>query len=352
MTVKEFKPASDSGPSDPQESELGASKALSLEELARRQQAAMAKLQDTSSELYALLEKTITAVDESISQSKAMAEEVRRRATEIVSVVLADAPARAEQIISDADSEGIIQSRMAMTKVDHLIEAARSSAGRVANPDSKQLPALTGEIWAALEASIEESFQSLMQDLENLEQETTLSKGQQALEAASEAAGPETQEFERNGEPEATDETASETASEIADEIAGGVSEVHAVDVAENLNVAGDGAVDLARYQGNVNLLILLKKASDGRVIHITPDQLSRQIKNIPGGSVVNSGMQGKEYFIAAHFATPVSLHKVLAEVAEWEDFADQSDKVKEYKKRAWAKDKGLKDAVRILVTL
>ena len=113
-----------------------------------------------------------------------------------------------------------------------------------------------------------------------------------------------------------------------------------------------DQGVDLGRYQGNVNLLILLKKASDGRTIQITPDQLSRQIKNIPGGSVVNSGMQGKEYFIAAHFATPISLHKVLAEVAEWEDFADQSDKVKEYQKRAWAKDKGVKDALRILVTL
>jgi len=325
-----------------------------LEELASRQQDALAKLQDTTSELDALLEKTISGVDESISQSKALAEEVKKRAVEKSSTVLADAQAHAEQIISDADSEGIIQSRMAMTKVDQLIEGARSSAGRVANPDPEQLPALTGEIWAALEASIEVSFQSLMQDLEILEQETTLSKGQQALEEAPEASGPETQEFERNGEPE------------DPAEIAGDVSEVHAVDDAEDVAVAEgvavvgdvavaedvDGAVDHAKYQGNVNLLILLKKASDGRVVHITPDQLSRQIKNIPGGSVVNSGMQGKEYFIAAHFATPVSLHKVLAEVAEWEDFADQSDKVQEYQKRAWAKDKGHKDALRILVTL
>ena len=344
MTVKEFKPASDSGTSDAQGSDTGISNPLSLEELASRQQAAMVKLQDTTSELDALLEKTITAVDDSISQSKALAEEVRKRATEKSSTVLADAQAQAEQIISDADSEGLIQSRMAMTKVGQLIEEARSSAGQAAKPHSEQLPALTGEIWAALEASIEVSFQSLMQDLEILEQESTLSKGQQALEEASEASGPETQEFERNGEPEAPDE--------IHGEIAGDVSEVNGVDVAENLNAAGDGATGLARYQGNVNLLILLKKASDGRTIHITPDQLSRQIKNIPGGSVVNSGMQGKEYFIAAHFATPVSLHKVLAEVAEWEDFADQSDKVQEYQKRAWAKDKGHKDALRILVTL
>ena len=348
MTVKEFRPASDSGTPDPQRPDTGISKPLSLEELASRQQDALAKLQDTTSELDALLEKTISGVDESISQSKALAEEVKKRAVEKSSTVLADAQAHAEQIISDADSEGIIQSRMAMTKVDQLIEGARSSAGRVANPDPEQLPALTGEIWAALEASIEVSFQSLMQDLEILEQETTLSKGQQALEEAPEASGPETQEFERNGEPE------------DPAEIAGDVSAVHALDDAEDVAVGEgvavaedvDGALDHAKYQGNVNLLILLKKASDGRVVHITPDQLSRQIKNIPGGSVVNSGMQGKEYFIAAHFATPVSLHKVLAEVAEWEDFADQSDKVQEYQKRAWAKDKGHKDALRILVTL
>ena len=159
-----------------------------MEELASRQQDALAKLQDTTSELNALLEKTIGAVDESISNSKALAEEVKKRAIEKSSTVLADAKAQAEQIISDADSEGLIQSRMVMTKVDQLIEEARSSAGRVANPDSEQLAALTGEIWAALEASIEVSFQSLMQDLEILEQETTLSKAARRCAARSGAA--------------------------------------------------------------------------------------------------------------------------------------------------------------------
>ena len=123
MTVKEFKPASDSGTSDAQGSDTGISKPLSLEELASRQQDALAKLQDTTSELDTLLEKTIGAVDESISQSKALAEDVKKRATEKSSTVLADAQAQAEQIISDAESAGLIQSRMAMTKVGQLIEA-------------------------------------------------------------------------------------------------------------------------------------------------------------------------------------------------------------------------------------
>ena len=110
-------------------------------------------------------------------------------------------------------------------------------------------------------------------------------------------------------------------------------------------------------YTGNVTLVILLKKPSDQSTNHRTPEELSSQINNTPGGSVVGSGMQGKEYFIKAHFENPVSLHEVLDGVSDWEDFEHQSDKVKEYQKRYGPHIlprilKESKDARRILVTL
>ena len=67
--------------------------------------------------------------------------------------------------------------------------------------------------------------------------------------------------------------------------------------------------------------------------------------------------MLGKEFFIEAHFQTPVWLHEVLEGVSDWEDFEQQSDKVKEYQKRTCdakppACDIETKDGKRILVTL
>ena len=88
--------------------------------------------------------------------------------------LLEEAKARAQEIVSAADNERRNQSRMAKHKVEELIKAARSSAGQVAKQDSEQLPALTGEIWTALEASIEPHLQTLLDDLENLKQETEL----------------------------------------------------------------------------------------------------------------------------------------------------------------------------------
>ena len=334
MTLKESRPADDSSNNEPQESKPGSQKPLSLEELAARQQAAMAKLQETANAFDTLLEETISAVDESIRQSQAMAEEIKNQSAEKAAALLAEAKARAQEIISQADIEGRTHSRMAKHKVEELIEAARSSAGKVAKQDSEQLPALTGEIWAALESSIEQSLQSLLNDLENLKQETTLLEDRETPMPKSMAAGFDQPEPEPIEEPEPEHNSEPETPAEATAEVS-------------NRQTQAPGA-----YRGNVNLLILLKKASDQRTILITPDQLSRQIKNTPGGSVVNAGMQGKEYFIAAQFAVPVSMDQVLAGVTEWEDFTSQSDKVKEYQKRAYALEKWSKDAARILVTL
>ena len=80
-----------------------------------------------------------------------------------------------------------------MTKVGELIEAARSSAGRVATPDSEEVSSLTGEIWTALEASIEQSFQSVLKDLENLEQRSKLAKVRENSQGAPVEPGPDAQ---------------------------------------------------------------------------------------------------------------------------------------------------------------
>jgi len=323
MTIKELSPTNGAGTLDPQGAEEESQTPLSLEDLANRQQAAMAKLTETTSAFDALLEETITAVDERVSQSQALADEAKNQAAEQAAAVLAEAEARAQEIILGANREGRTQSETAMTKVGELIEAARFSAGRVATPDSEQVSSFTGEIWTALEASIEQSLQTVLQDLENLEQRSVSAN---VREESQGAPGPDSDVAERKSEweipAEATD---------------GG---------------ADDQTLEPGAYIGNVTLVILLKKASDNRIIHITPEQICRQIKNTPGGSVVKSGIQGKDYFIAVHFETPIMLDQVLAGVAEWEDFKNQSDKVKEYEQRAWSVDQGPEDAERVLVTL
>ncbi len=326
MTIKELSPTYGSGTLDPQEAQEESQKPLSLKDLANRQQAAMSKLTETTSAFDALLEETITAVDERVSQSQALAEEAKIQAAEKAAAVLSEAEARAQEIISGADREGRTQSETAMTKVGELIEAARSSAGRVATPDSEQVSSLTGEIWTALEASIEQSLQSVLMDLENLEQRSIVAKVPQNAQGAPVEPGSEAADSERNGEWEIP-----------AEGMDGG---------------ADDGPLEPGVYVGTVNLVILLKKASDKRIIHVTPEQICRQIKNTTGGSVLKSGIQGKDYFIAVNFETPIVLDQALAGVAEWEDFKDQSDKVKEYQQRAWSVDQGPEDAERILVTL
>ena len=133
---------------------------------------AIAKLKETASAFDTLLEETISAVDESITQSKKMTDEIKNQAAEKAAAVLAEAQAQAQKIISEAAREGRTQAASV------IIEAARSSAGRLARPDFEQLPLLTREIRAALETSIEQSLQSVLKDLHNLEQETKLSAGQ------------------------------------------------------------------------------------------------------------------------------------------------------------------------------
>ena len=110
-------------------------------------------------------------------------------------------------------------------------------------------------------------------------------------------------------------------------------------------------------YCGNVTMVILLNKASDENTYHLTPEQISRRILNTPGGSIVGSVMQSKQYSIKAHFETPVSFHDVLDGVPEWEDFEHQSEKVKEYQKQHGLRllPRNLtesKNAIYILVTL
>ena len=199
MTVKDLKAANDSETPDSQDAVAESQEAPSLEELASRQQAAMAKLKETTSAFDTLLEETISAVDESISQSKKMTDEVRDQASEKAAAVMAEAQARAQTIVSEADREASAQDRAAMGKVSVLIEAARSSAGRVARPSREQLPMLTGEIWAALEASIEQSLRTVLKDLQNLEEETKLSEGQEGPQVKFKEAD---QGFPRAGDSE------------------------------------------------------------------------------------------------------------------------------------------------------
>ena len=183
MTLKESRPTDESGNNDSQDSNTGSQKALSLEELASRQQAAMAKLQETASAFDTLLE---------------------------------EAKARAQEIVSAADNERRNQSRMAKHKVEELIKAARSSAGQVAKQDSEQLPALTGEIWSALEASIEPHLQTLLDDLENLKQETELLDDRESPMPDPMATGLDEAESELidETEPEIIDEPEPENDSE------------------------------------------------------------------------------------------------------------------------------------------
>ena len=65
---------------------------------------AIATLTEATSALC-LLEETIRAVDESITQSKKMTDAVRNRAAEKAAAVLAEAQAQAEIIIIEADRE-------------------------------------------------------------------------------------------------------------------------------------------------------------------------------------------------------------------------------------------------------
>ena len=405
MTVKDLKPANDSGTPDSPETVAESQEAPSLEELANRQQAAMAKLGEITSALDTLLEETISAVDESVAQSKKKADEIKNQAAEKAAAVLAEAQARAQKIISAAESEGKTQA----WEATDLIEEARSSAGRLAKPDLERLPSLTGEIRAALEASIEQSLKSVLKDLQDLEQETRLSEGPEGPQAKSIEAG---QDFATPGHSENNsglqhsngfkleiDDSASSSASgafatkpdvdnpqidgdkdsnnngnrnDIDDirQMSPSAEVIDAPEAGHNgdreiPSQAGvDGSSDLAMkpgfYSGDITLVILLKKASDERTDHLTPEQISRQIKHTPGGSVVDSGMLGKEYFIKARFETLVSLDDVLDGVSDWEDFEHQSDKVKEYQNRAWAvgastsskESKEFKDEKRILVTL
>ena len=406
MTVKDLKAASDSETPDSQDAVAESQEAPSLEELASRQQAEMAKLKETTSAFDTLLEETISAVDESISQSKKMTDEVRDQASEKAAAVMAEAQARAQTIVSEADREASAQDRAAMGKVSVLIEAARSSAGRVARPSREQLPMLTGEIWAALEASIEQSLRTVLKDLQNLEEETKLSEGQEGPQVKSKEAD---QGFPRAGDSENHTESqhsngfkaemdgsasSSETGSfatkpDVDDSQGDGDKDpgnnakrngsddlrqlrptVQVIDAPEpgrngeqeipaqaGVNGSSGQAMRPRLYSGDITLVILLKMASDERTDILTPEQMSRQIKNTPGGSVVDSGMLGKEYFIKARFETPVSLNEVLDGVSDWEDFEYQSQKVKEYQNRAWAVDpstssKKLNDEKRILVTL
>ena len=364
MTIKELKPANDSRTPDSREAAAESQEVLSLERLASRQQAAMAKLKETNSALDTLLEETTSTVDECIAQSKKMTDEVKSQASEKAAAMLAEAQDEAETIISAADREGKTQSRAAMRKVGGLIEAARSSASHVPRPEREQLPLMTGEIWAALEASIEQALQSVLNDLDNMEQLETRSLEQEAKLSGGQGATKLALDDSRvDGDKEPGNK---ENALDALWQLGPTVPAIDPREAGRNrhqeisaqASVAGSDGLAMGGhiYSGNVTMVILLKNASETRY-HLTPEQISHRIKNTPGGSVVGSVMQGKEYFIKAHFENPVSLYDLLDGVSEWEDFEHQSDKVKEYQKQHGSRLlprhlKESKNAINSLVTL
>ena len=175
MSAKEFDPASYSETHSPPDVEGGTQDPLYLDELSRRQQAAIAKLTETTGAFDTLLEETITSVDESMTESDKINVERKDQAAEQAAAIIAEAQVRAQETISKAEADGKAQSQMALTKVGELIEEARSSAGQAAKSCSDQKSTLTEEIWTALEASIGQSLQSLLKELEILAQETTSS---------------------------------------------------------------------------------------------------------------------------------------------------------------------------------
>ena len=376
MTIKDLQPANDPRTPDSQQAAAESQEVLSLEELANRQQAAMAKLKESTSTFDNLLEETVVAVDETINQSKNLTNEIKDQAAEKAAAMLAEAKIQAQTIISEADKERRVQALEATGQVRDIIEAAKSSAGRAARPDWDKLPLLTGEIRAALEASIEQSLKSMLKDLQSLEQETNLSDGQEGPQAKAKNAAPysaglghsenNTEPLHSNGfEAEMNDSTSTNTNPDVDDSQGDGDIESSSKEkqygMAALRQSGAEGSNNLAMgprlYLGEVILVIILKKVADQSTNHMTPDQISHQIKNTPGGSVIDSGMLGREYFIEARFQTTVSLHEVLNGVSDWEDFEHQSDKVKQYQKRAWAVDplsptNKSKDARRILVTL
>ncbi len=397
MTTNELQQANNSETADSQIDVAETPGALSLEELGNRQQAAMATLKETTSELDTLLENTVGAVGENVSQSKKMTDEVKNQAAEKAAAVLEEAKAQAQEIISDADKERRSQAREAVMKVGELIEAARSSAGGVAKPDWEKLQ-FTGEIRSALEASIENSLQSVLKDLQDLRQQTKVLEGQDGPQVPDSAtfghSEKDTGSQPTNGLHGTTNETASPThlngtnsdadvsqadndqelgnkelgkGEDAISQLGNSTRVDNAPETMSNGNrntpvptadTGSNGPAKESRlYEGNITLVILLKKASDKRTDRMTPDRLSSQITNSQGGSVVHSGMVGKEYLIKAHFQKPVLLQQVLEGVSEWEDFEDQSNKVQEYQNRISegippAPQKESEDERRILVTL
>ncbi len=186
MTVKDFNPASESGTSQPPGAAANSETPVSLEELLNRQKAAMVHLSEANSAFDSILEETIGAVDQSMTEWKKVADEVKSQAASKAVAVMAEGQAQAKTIMIEAESDG---NNAAMTKVNDLIEDARSTAGRIARPDHEESPSLTEEIWAALEASIEPYLHTLLDDLGNLEQETKESNEQEQLRKTSVNAG-------------------------------------------------------------------------------------------------------------------------------------------------------------------
>ena len=195
MTVKDINPATESGAPQAQGAASNSQTPHSLEELLNLQQAAMVHLSEANSAFDSILEETIGAVDQSMAEWKKMADEVKSQAASKAVAVMAQGQAQAKTIMIEAESEG---NNAAMTMVNDLIEAARSTAGRIARPDQDDLPFLTEEIWAALEASIEPYLQTMLNDLQNLEQETKESndREQQMTSMSAEDAGADTAEID------------------------------------------------------------------------------------------------------------------------------------------------------------
>ena len=186
MRIKDFNSDGESDAPQPQGAAANSEPPLSLEELLNRQQAAMVHLSEANRAFDSILEDTIGAVDQSMTEWKKVADEVTSQASSKAVAVMAEAQTQVKTIMVEAESEG---DNAAMAKVSDLIEAARSTAGRIARPDQDELPSMTEEIWVALEASIEPYLQTLLNDVQNLEQETKESNDQEQLLMASMSTG-------------------------------------------------------------------------------------------------------------------------------------------------------------------
>ena len=103
MTVQDFNPASESGEPQAQGAAANSETPLSLEELLNRQKAAMVHLSEANSAFDRILEDTIGAVDQSMTEWKKVADEVKSQAASQAVAVMAEGQAQAKTIMIEAE---------------------------------------------------------------------------------------------------------------------------------------------------------------------------------------------------------------------------------------------------------